>query len=123
MSTGWEVELVVGGELPTLPGPAKVEIVRVVQEALANARRHSGARRVEVVLGVDSGLVWVEVRDDGCGFDPEKSPGMGLTGMRERTRSIGGDLEVWSEPGRGAKVRLRVPLSHLDGEDRDTSGT
>ncbi len=123
MSAGWKVDLVADGELPTLPGSAKVEIIRIVQEALTNARRHSDARSVEVSLGADSGLFRAEIRDDGCGFDPKGSSGMGITGMQERALAIGGELEVWSEPGRGSEVKLWVPLSSLaslDGEDQDT---
>ena len=117
MSEGWKVDLVADGELPTLPGSAKVEIIRIVQESLTNARRHSNARSVEVSLGTDSGLFRASVRDDGCGFDPGKSPGMGITGMREWARAIGGELEVWSESGRGSEVKRRVSLSSLGGED------
>ncbi len=122
MSTGWEVELVTDGELPALPGAAKVEIIRVIQEALANARRHSAACHEEVVLGADKEAVWVEVRDDGKGFHTGETQGMGITGMRERAAALGGELEVHSEPGSGTEVRLRVPLSFLNREDLELSG-
>lgn len=121
-SDGWKVELVANGEFPELPGTTKVEIIRIVQEALTNARRHSGSRSVEVVLGAGGGLIWVEIRDDGAGFDPDHVPGMGITGMRERALAIGGDLELRSEPGKGAKVRLRVPLTTSKEDDRGASG-
>lgn len=111
MSAGWEVNLVAEDELPDLPGTVKVEVIRILQEALVNVRRHSGARRVEIVLGTEGEYVRVEVRDDGCGFDPEESSGMGITGMRERAQTIDGDLEVRSEPGKGTEVRLRVTTS------------
>ncbi|MDQ4106173.1 MAG: PAS domain-containing sensor histidine kinase, partial [Actinomycetota bacterium] len=122
MSTGWEVDLITDGELPDLPGVAKVEIIRVIQEALANARRHSAARHVEVVMGADRKAVWAEVRDDGRGFDVGETRGMGITGMRERAAALGGELEVRSEPGSGTEVRLRVPLSSLNREDLELSG-
>ncbi len=126
VTDGCEVDLIADGELPDLAGNAKVEIIRIVQEALTNARRHSDARRIEVSLGAGSGLLWAAVRDDGRGFDPGESPGMGITGMRERALIIGGELEVWSKPGEGSKVRLRVPLtepSTLYGAEQDASET
>ena len=107
-------ELSAGGDfLASLRGPLAVEVARVVQEALANVRRHSAARRVTVSLGRER----VEVRDDGRGFGPETPAGMGLTGMRERAQSLGGQLEVEAQPGRGTLVRLRLPPGLLDGDD------
>ena len=106
-------ELSAGGDfLASLRGPLAVEVARVVQEALANVRRHSAARRVTVSLGRER----VEVRDDGRGFGSETPAGMGLTGMRERAQSLGGQLEVEAEPGRGTLVRLRLPPGLLDGD-------
>jgi PAS domain S-box-containing protein len=91
-------------------GAAGVEISRVIQEALTNARRHSGARNVSVSLAVDGEALVAEVADDGRGFDPEAPPGTGLRGMRERVLRLGGDLRVESAPGEGTRVRVRVPM-------------
>jgi signal transduction histidine kinase len=93
--------------------------MRVVQEALANVRRHSGARRATVTLGMEGGDVRVEIEDDGRGFGPETSPGIGLTGMRERVQGLGGRLEVESEEGVGTRVRMRVALSSLSAGDAE----
>jgi two-component system, NarL family, sensor histidine kinase UhpB len=107
-------ELVVYGEFPaSLSGPAGLEVARIVQEALANVRRHSGARRARVRLWREGDEVRVEVEDDGRGLDPEEPPGMGLTGMRERALALGGQLEVEGESGAGTRVRLRVALPAL----------
>jgi two-component system, NarL family, sensor histidine kinase UhpB len=107
-------ELVVEGEFPaSLSGPAGLEVARIVQEALANVRRHSGARRATVTLGAAGDEARVEVEDDGRGLDPEEPPGMGLTGMRERALALGGELEVEGESGAGTRVRLRVALPAL----------
>jgi PAS domain S-box-containing protein len=97
---------------PELPGASDVELLRVLQEALVNARRHSDARRVEVTLGVETREARVEVADDGLGFDPAVvREGVGLAGMRERAAALGVRLELESAPGEGTRVRARVPLS------------
>jgi PAS domain S-box-containing protein len=113
---GCEFELVVDEGFPTtISGPAGVELVRVVQEALANVRRHSGAGHASVTLGMVNGEVLVEIEDDGRGFGPDTSPGMGLTGMRERVLALGGELEVEGREGVGTRVFLRVGLAVLAG--------
>ena len=99
---GCEFELIVDEGFPAeISGPAGVEVVRVVQEALANVRRHSGAEHAVVTLGTADGEVLVEVEDDGRGFGPETPYGMGLTGMRERVLALGGKLEVEGREGVG----------------------
>jgi signal transduction histidine kinase len=113
---GCEFELIVDDGFPDeISGPAGVEVVRVVQEALANVRRHSGARRAVVTLGVADGELLVEIEDDGGGFGPETAYGMGLTGMRERVFGLGGRLEVEGREGVGTRVFLRVKLAVLTG--------
>jgi PAS domain S-box-containing protein len=113
---GCEFELVVNEGFPTtISGPAGVEVVRVVQEALANVRRHSGAGHAVVTLGILNGEVMVEIEDDGSGFGPETSYGMGLTGMRERVLALGGELEVEGREGMGTRVFLTVGLAVLAG--------
>ena len=116
------LELVVDEKFPvSLSGTAGIEMVRIVQEALTNIRRHSGARRATVTLGAAGDEMWIEVEDDGRGFGPGNSPGMGLTGMRERALAIDGELEVESEENVGTRVRLRVALPVLRGEDTEYS--
>ena len=115
---GCEFELIVDEGFPVgLSGSSGVEVVRVVQEALANVRRHSGAEHAVVTLGTVGDEVLVEVEDDGRGFGPENTFGMGLTGMRERVLTLGGKLEVESGEGAGTRVFLRVSLATLTGGD------
>ena len=125
ISDACEFDLIVDEEFPaTISGAAGIEVVRVVQEALANVRRHSGAGRAAVTLGVVNGDVLVEIEDDGRGFGPETSYGMGLTGMRERVLGIGGKLDVEGREGSGTRVFLRVRLAALtSGETGELSNT
>jgi PAS domain S-box-containing protein len=109
---GRRVRLVVGEGFPkTLPDELGVELLRVLQEALTNARRHSSARNTEVRLKVEEGKIVAEVVDDGRGFDPgSRRAGIGLSAMRERAEGLGGAIEISGGPGEGTRVRVEVPL-------------
>ena len=107
-----EIRLVVEEGFPvSLPGKESVDLLRVLQEALTNARRHSGAGSVEVRLRMENQEVLAEIVDDGRGFDPASvRAGVGLSAMRERIEGLGGKIEVRSRPGEGTKVTVRVHL-------------
>ena len=91
-------------------GEASIELLRVVQEALTNVRRHSKASNAEVTLRTDDEAIVIEVADDGQGFDvTSDSAGIGLSAMSERVEGLGGKIEVRSPPGEGTKVTVRVP--------------
>ena len=111
MARSLEIGLEVGEGYPSAPlGEIGTDLLRIIQEALTNARRHSGAGRVSVTLKTEGSDLVAEVRDDGRGFGPDMAPGVGLRSMRERAAAIGGELEVESRPGRGTSVRWRGPL-------------
>ena len=112
-----EIELAIGGDVPEgIPEEVGREVMRIVQEALTNVRRHADARRASVALGLEGSELRSEVRDDGRGFDSEVlRAGMGQHSMRRRVLDLGGALEVESGPGRGTRVRFRVPLSRAPG--------
>jgi signal transduction histidine kinase len=94
-----------------LPRVVSVELLRVLQEALINARRHSGAGNVEVRLRAEGGALVAGVIDDGRGFDSASTrAGVGLSAMRERVEGLGGRIEVRSQPGRGTNVTVTVPF-------------
>lgn len=114
----YELDLVVDDGFPrTVPERTGRELVRIVQEALTNARRHAEPRRVRVRLWLDGDLACVEVADDGRGFDTDRpGVGVGQQSMRHRARELGGELEVESMPGSGTRVRFEVPVSRLAGE-------
>jgi signal transduction histidine kinase/GAF domain-containing protein len=107
-----EIRLIVeDGFSKGLTGEIGVELLRVLQEALINARRHSGARNVEVKLRTGDQEMLAEVADDGRGFDPALVwAGVGLSAMRERIEGLGGKIEFSSRPGEGTRVEVRVPL-------------
>jgi signal transduction histidine kinase len=113
MARGRALRLHVEEGFPSEPlGRAGAEILRIVQEALTNARRHSGASNIQVNLRMEEDDLVVEINDDGRGFALGASPGMGSRSMRERAMGIGGEVEIESAAGQGTRVRLRVPVPH-----------
>jgi signal transduction histidine kinase len=97
----------------TADGAADADVLRIAQEALHNAVRHSGAQTVIVNMTSGDRILELLIADDGVGFDPAdpelRSRHLGLTSMEERAREIGGHLELTSAPGSGTRVRLEVP--------------
>ena len=87
-------------------------VYRVFQEALTNVARHAGASKVQVTLSLDGPQFVLEMVDDGCGFDSDlpAHEGLGLLGMSERAREIGGSLHIAAAPGAGTRLTLRAPL-------------
>ena len=91
------------------------EVLLIGREALGNAFQHSGAKDIEAEVTYDDAALHVRVRDDGRGISASVlqsggTPGhYGLIGMRERARKLGGQLEIWSRPGAGTEIALRVP--------------
>ncbi|WP_308988557.1 sensor histidine kinase [Roseibacillus persicicus] len=98
---------------PTVERDARVErnLSKIIREATYNALRHGGADQVDVVRAETEEGLELSIRDNGCGFEPEKAMGLGrfgLQGMMERARTIGGDLSIESEPGKGTVVSLKL---------------
>ncbi|BDH11029.1 GAF domain-containing sensor histidine kinase [Streptomyces hygroscopicus] len=96
-----------------LPAAQEEAMLRVAQEALHNALRHSGAGHVEVTLTRNGQGALLRIADDGCGFDPgtvrRAGRHLGLVSMRDRAGGVGGKLTVESEPGKGTAVEMEVP--------------
>jgi two-component system nitrate/nitrite sensor histidine kinase NarX len=96
------------------PPNVQAQLIRIVQEALSNIRKHAKAHSVTMLGRQDSRNVWLEIRDDGVGFAPEQvSDGSryGLRGMRERAEMIGADFQITSQPGAGTVISLRLPAA------------
>lgn len=96
--------------LDDLPDNHRTCIYRIVQEAVNNASRHSGARHVRISVRTGDRRLLVSVQDDGKGFDPSQDTGLGLLGMHERIARLGGALRLDSEPGKGSTVSFELPL-------------
>jgi signal transduction histidine kinase len=90
----------------------KVCVYRLVQEALQNAATHASARNAKVTVAQNSNKIIVEITDDGVGFDPSRKRGMGILGMEERIRRLGGAFTIQSAPRKGTIVKAELPL-HL----------
>ncbi len=102
-----------------LAPPLESAVFRIVQEALANIRKHSGSKSASVKLTQHDGRLLLEVRDAGQGFNPEQVSGerFGLQGIRQRARLLGSTAEIISRPGEGATVRVDLPLIHAPEEE------
>jgi signal transduction histidine kinase len=101
-----EVELEIDKKIRLAPDE-QIEVFRIVQEGLANARKHAGARSAEVRIAEQAGQRIVTVTDDGAGFDEDAiAAGQGLKNMRARTATIGGGFRLRSRPGRGTALEV-----------------
>ena len=111
--SGIACEFTEDGVQDHLPDAVKTCVYRVVQEALHNCEKHSGARKVRVTVRQLNDALLAEVEDDGCGFasSARRSTGLGLLGMRERSANAGGSLNIDSAPGQGTRIALRIPLA------------
>jgi len=116
LSTGILTSFSSEGDQPQMEGEKEVLLFRIAQEALANVRKHSRAKTVEVSLVAENGDLRLSVRDDGDGFDSRNTPAginnemrFGILGMRDRAEVLGGNLEILSEPGSGTTVNVQVP--------------
>jgi signal transduction histidine kinase len=109
-----EVEVHSENVSENLGDETKVTIYRLVQEALNNAATHASAKNAKVTITQNSEKITVEITDDGHGFDPTRQRGMGILGMEERVRRLGGTFTIESAPGRGATVKAELPLHRAD---------
>lgn len=110
--TGIRCRLQLDGPEPALTEAQAIALFRIAQESLTNVARHAAAATASVRLGMRAGQVLLEVSDDGKGFDqtaPAQRKSLGLIGMQERARALGGRLEISSEPDSGTCIRALLP--------------
>jgi signal transduction histidine kinase len=124
--SGIEATLDVSSDLQRLPRNVELTVFRVLQESLTNVHRHSGSTSVDVSLLTEGADISLEVRDHGCGIEPEllkqfqltgTQVGVGLAGMRERVNDLGGRFELTSDQ-HGTLVRVLVPKNDEQGTPR-----
>jgi len=110
---GMRCELHVADGQVNLPLVAELELLRIAREALINASKHSAANKVEVVFESKQDVIEMTISDNGHGFDREEiSSGHGLEVMKERAKSIGGDLTIDTRPGGGTEIKVRLALAN-----------
>jgi signal transduction histidine kinase len=104
------------GDLSELTDSQQIALLSLIREALSNIRKHSGAAQVQISIAADSDGIRVEIRDDGKGFDPEdtlvaaaRAGRLGLVGMHERVRMLGGVTRIDSRPGGGTVISAQLP--------------
>jgi NarL family two-component system sensor histidine kinase LiaS len=112
--SGIESEVNIEGE--EKPSPAIEEtLLRILQEGLANIARHSAASKVKVTLLNESKKVTIIIKDNGCGFNPQKVyEGLGLSSMKERAEALGGNFMVSSQPGQGTVLTVILPNEEVE---------
>jgi signal transduction histidine kinase len=101
-----------------LPQEADHELVQIAREALSNVARHSGAKHATLTVRVTGDELALRVEDDGVGFDPGSrldGTHFGLANLRDRTGAFGGTLAIESEPGRGTRIIVRLPIGPANG--------
>jgi signal transduction histidine kinase len=100
----------IDGRLDSISDMQRISIYRIVQEALTNCVRHAKARSIRVTVHGDDQSIRLTVQDDGIGFDrAERGTGLGLLGIGERVRELGGNLKITSGPGRGTLLEVKIP--------------
>src|SRR5437016_8698115 len=104
-------EFTLRGHPRELSAEWEANILRIGQEVLTNVLRHARASEFKVLLVFDSSEIRLDLRDNGCGFDPQrKHEGFGLQGMRERAEGMGGRLTIQSAPGKGTAISIVLPV-------------
>lgn len=112
-NTDLQVNLVEYSVQRSFPNEIHLQVIRIIQEALINVRKHAHAHQVQISCREIDQVFVVEVKDDGQGFCADEVPEPsqhGLKGMRERAGLIGADLEFFSQPQQGTTVRLSLPI-------------
>jgi len=120
--SGINARLVIGDDTDVKFVPVvEIQLLRIIQEALANIRKHSGASRAWVRFEADEAGAVITIEDDGQGFDPsriwqDRQEHFGLQTMRERAESVGGTLHILTQPGQGVRMTVQLPTGHLGGK-------
>jgi len=114
--TGVTIDVAIDEIVAGVQGAQAERLYRIAEEALRNVERHAEANRVAVTARIKDEEIWIEIADDGRGFDPNMAnPGhYGLAGMAEQAQMIGGSFSIQTGPGQGARIFIRAPLVHQE---------
>jgi signal transduction histidine kinase len=114
---GVKVEFYAGSDITRLPSHLETMLFRITQEAISNILRHANASKVSLRLWKANSQLWLEIRDDGCGFDLENTSEaavegkrLGLIGIHERVSLVGGEIKIESAQGVGTCLQVHIPL-------------
>ena len=120
-----KIRLGVSENLGRVSSDLELAVFRVVQECLTNIHRHSGSKTATVALSRDEDTLSLEIDDEGQGISPQRlakiraqHSGVGITGMRERIRCLGGTFDIQSD-GRGTKISVTFPISKDVGREEE----
>ena len=116
------VDVVAESFVDDIPEEHRTCVFRVVQEALRNSARHSGAREARVLVREENGFLRLTVEDDGKGFAPPLETGLGILGMQERVVSLSGTMTLDSKPGKGTTLTFNLPLPPDHGSAKTPPG-
>jgi signal transduction histidine kinase len=119
--TGMLVDTIDENVSNNLPEEQKTCVYRIVQEALNNCSKHAYAKNVRIVVSQEPHYLRVSIEDDGKGFDASRVRGLGLVGMNERVSQLGGVLRVESDPARGTRLRVDLPLPNASADSGELS--
>ena len=117
--TGMFVDTIDENVSNNLPEEHRTCVYRIVQEALNNCSKHAYAKNVRIVVCQEPNHLRVSIEDDGKGFDASRVRGLGLVGMNERVSQLGGVLKVESDPARGTRLRVDLPLQNASADSGD----
>lgn len=118
---GVKVDFSTGSDISRLPSPLETMLFRIAQEAISNILRHANANKVSIKLWIAEKHIWMEIKDDGCGFDMKETADaavdrkrLGLLGIQERASLVGGEVKIESRRGSGTCLQLHIPLPTED---------
>jgi signal transduction histidine kinase len=119
--TGIRVEVETVGEAGFVSEIVEENLLRIGQEAMTNAVKHSGAQMIKFLLQFDPRAVVLQIQDNGTGFDLETCAGpknghFGLLGIRERAERLGGQVQISSISGKGTTIRVQIPCQRTNGD-------
>lgn len=123
---GVKVDVWVGSEITRLPPYLETMLFRIAQETISNILRHANASKVSIRLWIADEHIWLEIKDDGCGFDTEKAVDeaidrkhLGLLGIQERASLVHGEVKIESSQSHGTCVQVYIPLPREDANDAE----